>query len=85
MPEERAPIVWLINKGGHDYSDAERFGRVMAMTTKSINPFSPDRLMVVLSSRIRQASEEEFIVIGGSPMLNGIAISMWLVRFPKMN
>lgn len=85
MTSDRAPIVWIINEGGHDYADAERFGRPMAMTTGSINPFSPDRLMVVLSSRIRQAHEDDHIVVGGSPMLNGIAIAMWLTRFKKMN
>ena len=40
--------------------------------------------MVVLSSRIRQGFEEDYLVIGGSPMLNALAMNMWLTRFPKM-
>ncbi len=84
MTDERQPIVWIINDGGHDYSKAEVHGRMVPMTTGGINPFSPDRLMVNLASRLRNATEEDFAIVGGSPMLNGIVMSMWLERFDKM-
>ncbi len=84
MTDERQPIVWILNDGGHDYSKAERHGRMVPMTTGGINPFSPDRLMVNLASRIRNAVEEDFVISGGSPMLNSILSAMWLTRFDKI-
>lgn len=89
MPNEQAkarvPVVWLINEGGHNYADAERFGRLMPITTGSINPFSPDRLMVMISHRLRVASEDDFLAISGSPLLNALALAMWLRRFGTCN
>lgn len=82
---KKSPVVWLVNEGGHDYKDAERFGRIMSMTTRQVNPFNPDRLMVRLSERLRMATEDDWVVVGGSPMLNGLVMSMWLIRFGKMN
>lgn len=81
----RQPVVWLINEGGHDYKKAETFGRLLPITTGSVNPFNPDRLMVNISGRLRVASIEDFLVISGSPMLNALTIAMWLHRFGKAN
>src|SRR6266480_5307287 len=90
MPEEqpspkRAPVVWLINEGGHDYKDAERFGRLMPITTGTVNPFNPDRLMVMVSHRLRVAAQEDYLVISGSPVLCALAMTMWLRRFKLCN
>lgn len=84
-PKSRMPVVWLVNEGGHDYQDAERFGRVIPITTDSINPFNPDRLMVIISHRLRVANSEDFLAISGSPMLNALAIAMWIRRFGTCN
>lgn len=81
----RAPVVWIANEGGHDYKDAERFGRLMPITTGSVNPFNPDRLMVMVSHRLRVAAKEDFLAISGSPMLNAVALAMWLRRFGMCN
>jgi hypothetical protein len=83
--EERTPVVWIINEGGHDYKKAEKYGRLMPMTTGSVNPFNPDRLMVIVSNRLRVATAQDFLVVSGSPMLNAIAVSMWLIRFKVCN
>ncbi len=87
MPETttRQPIVWLANEGGHDYRTAEKFGRIMPITTGSINPFSPDRLMVLISHRLQVASADDFLVISGSPLLNALIVAMWLRRFDHLN
>lgn len=83
--KSRAPVVWIANEGGHDYKDAERFGRLMPITTGSVNPFNPDRLMVMVSHRLRVAAKEDFLAISGSPMLNAVALAMWLRRFGVCN
>lgn len=86
MPKvERIPVVWLANEGGHDYKDAERFGRLMAITTGSVNPFNPDRMMVTISHRLKVSAPEDYLVMSGSPMLNALALAMWLCRFRTCN
>lgn len=82
---KRVPVVWLVNEGGHPYEDAKRFGRIMPITTGSVNPFNPDRLMVNISTRLRVADEEDFVAISGSPILNALCVAMWLRRFRRVN
>jgi len=81
----RTPVVWLVNEGGHDYTSAERLGRLMPITTGSINPFNTDRLMLLASHRLSTAIEDDFLVISGSPLLNALIVAMWLKRFGKVN
>lgn len=84
QPTQRVPVVWLTNEGGHDYTDAQRYGRLMQLTAGSINIFSPDRLMVLISERLRVADAEDYVVISGAPMLNALVLAMWLRRFPHI-
>lgn len=79
------PVVWLVNKGGHDYSDLERFGRIIPLTTGSVNIFNPDRLMVGMGHHINMAKDSDYLVISGSPLLNAIAVAMWLAKFQHVN
>lgn len=74
-------MVWLVNEGGHDYSSLEEFGRVIPMTKGGVNPFGPDRLMVLLATRIAHAKPDDFLAISGLPLLNALAIAMWLKKF----
>lgn len=82
--ESRQPTVWLVNEGGHDYSSLEEFGRVIPLSRGGVNPFGPDRLMVMLASRLAHASADDYLAISGLPLLNALAISMWLVRFKRV-
>lgn len=79
----REGVVWLVNKGGHDYAPLEAWGRVIPMTTGAINPFNPDRLMVSLGHHISMANAEDHIAISGLPMVNMLVLVMWLEKFPE--
>lgn len=81
----RAAIAWVVNKGGHNYTDAERFGRLMPITTGTINPFNTDRLALLVSYRIKEADPNDFVVISGMPILNMIVAILWMARFEQMN
>lgn len=83
--ESRVPVVWLVNEGGHDYSSLDKFGRVIALTRGGINPFGPDRLMVVLGTRLAHATANDYLAMSGSPLLNALAICMWLKKFGRVN
>jgi hypothetical protein len=78
-------VVWLVNKGGHDYSSLADFGRVICLTTGAVNPFNPDRLMVNLGHHLSMAKEVDYVAISGVPILNALAIAMWLEKFPHAN
>ena len=83
---ERVPVVWVVNYGGHNYAEAaERFGRLIPLTTGSVNPFNPDRLAVNISEKIKVADVMDYVLISGAPILNGIVMMLWLLKFRNIN
>ena len=78
------PTVWIVNAAGHDYSDASRFGDLKPLSVGNISPLRVDRVMFSFSEGIgRRATEDDYLLISGSPMLNALAVVMWLRRFPE--
>lgn len=78
----RAPTVWIVNKAGHPTAKAEKFGRVVPLTTGAVNPFRPDRLMYLIGSRLQLAHQDDYVLISGLPILNALVTTMWLQKFP---
>lgn len=71
--------VWIVNDAGHDFSKAEKFGGLQKLTIGRVNPFYPDRLAQELSIGIvRYASPEDFLLISGTPILNALALCLWV-------
>lgn len=81
----RGPIVWLVNEGGHDYTKLERFGRIMPLTTGSVNPFAMDRQALTMSHRLQMAEGFDYLAISGLQILNAVALALWLQKFPTAN
>lgn len=78
----KAPVVWVVNKAGHPVTKAERFGRLVPLTTGAVNPFRPDRLMFLIGPRLAMADQEDYVMISGLPILNALVMTMWLTKFP---
>lgn len=81
--DDRQPVVWLVNEGGHVYEAAERFGRIVPLTTANVNPFGLDRLIVNLGQRLELAKENDYILISGLAILNSLVLLIWLTKFEK--
>jgi hypothetical protein len=81
----RTPVVWIINMGGHNYKPAEVLGRLMPLTKGNVNHFNLDRLMVSIAPKMDMATVEDYLLVSGTPILNGLIISMWLTKFGKAN
>ncbi len=80
-----APVVWLVNEGGHDYTTLNKYGRVIPLTRGNVNPFAVDRHLVTIGPRIQAANVEDYVAISGLPILNMVVGLLWLSKFPKMN
>lgn len=80
----RVPVVWVTNWGGHPYSKAERFGRLLALTKGTVNPFKLDRIAYTVGLMLKQADEEDYLLISGLPVVVGVIMAMWLTKFKKV-
>lgn len=84
-PVKPRPTVWIVNKGGHNYGTAEKFGHLVPLTSESVNPFAIDRLLVNIGRRLTVAKEGDYILISGLPLLNALVVCKMLSKFEKVN
>ena len=80
--------VWIVNEAGHDYDKAVAIAgedcRFSHLTEDSINPHRVDRLSKhIARGIIKYAKETDFILISGTPMVNVLAVWIWMKHFKK--
>lgn len=81
----RSPIVWIPNKAGHNFSDAERFGKLRYLSEGSVNQYSTNNIYRVFVEEMQEAEETDFLVVSSLNILNSIASSILAYRFGMVN
>lgn len=66
-------VVWVVNDYDHDFSDAERFGRLIALSTGRVNVFQTHRLKKTFEARMENCQKDDYILLSGAQVLNVIA------------
>lgn len=78
------PTIWIVNEAGHNYSKALDLipsGELKPLTLGDINPLRIDRLTQNLARGIaRYVSKSDYMLISGTPVLNAIALTLWLLQ-----
>jgi hypothetical protein len=77
--------VYVVNRGTHDFSKAEKFGRLIYMT----EGFQP-KLAVSAAHRrfefcMQESEQEDWILITGLSVLNCIACSIFALKHKRLN
>lgn len=65
--------VYIINKGGHDYNDAKRFGRLVYLSEGIMNRYSVGRIYREFSSVLKDSHKDDYILVSGLNIMNSIA------------
>lgn len=65
--------VYVINKGGHNFTPAEKYGKLTYLTEGVINPFSIDKMYREVVSKLKDSKPDDFILITGLTIINSIA------------
>lgn len=78
------PKVYILNRGGHDYSAAERFGELVVLSD-GILPRENTSHMVRVLAPIRESSPHDYILLSSLSIMCSIACSMFALRHGKLN
>lgn len=81
----KRPKVFILNKGAHDYSDAERFGDLVFLTEGYIHVHDPNSLFLQLEEALDQVTEDDYLVVSSFPILNLLAGILLCERVEKLN
>ena len=83
--------VFITNKSPHDFSDAERYGRIVFLTTGFIRQYSTDRIQeMVLQGRVTDvglvdSQPGDFLLISSLNILTAISSSVLAKRHGLVN
>jgi len=77
--------VFVTNKGGHDFSDAERFGELVFLTEGRVNRYSINTLYRELVDATNNAKTDDYLLVSSLNILNALASSILSYKFGVVN
>lgn len=85
MDNERKKLVFVPNKGLHDYNDAWRFGELVFCTEGLINRNDVLSMQSELELAMHDAEPDDYILLTSLASLCSIACSLFAHRFGRLN
>jgi len=77
--------VYIVNKGGHDHSDAERFGDLVFLSEGSINRYAVNQIYRQFNEFLRNSSTGDYIVPTGLTFMSIVACSIFAHKHGRLN
>lgn len=78
-------IVYIPNRGPHDYTDAERFGTLMYCTDGSLDKFDTAEMYRELCDAMHDSEPEDYIVLGSLISLCCVACAIFAAKHHRLN
>ena len=79
------PKVYVVNQGFHDFSTAEKYGRLIFMTEGYQPKFSVATALRRFQFCMQDAKEDDWILLTGLSVLNCLACSVFAMKFNRLN
>jgi len=77
--------VYVVNRGGHDHSDAERFGELTFLSEGAINRYSTGSIYRKFVAKLNGSLIEDYILITGLSVMSSIACSIFARKHGRLN
>ena len=77
--------VYVVNKGGHNHSDAERFGELIYLSEGSINRYAISNMYRQFSKILKTSSPKDYILITGLSVMSSVACSIFARIHGRLN
>lgn len=79
------PKVYIINKGGHDHTDAERFGELIYLSEGLMSRYGTTQIYRQFAKILSKSSPDDYILPTGLSTMGHIACSMFAFLHGKIN
>ena len=77
--------VYVVNQGYHDFSEAEKHGRLIFMTEGYQPKFSVATALRRFQFCMQDSKEEDWILLTGLSVLNCLACSVFALKHNRLN
>jgi len=68
-------VVFVVNRSGHDFSDAERFGELVFLSEGNVNKLALTKMYRDMSATLKDSSADDSILLSGPTNLCCIAVA----------
>lgn len=79
------PNVYVINKGGHDYTRAKSYGEVTFLSEGLIDKWDVKGIQENMQAALEYSQPTDYIVMTGLPIQNIIAASIFALKHKRLN
>lgn len=83
MSEDRK--VFVVNKSGHDYSEAKKYGKLVYLTTGHLRADKVNSFYRDIAEKMRDSSPNDFVLITSLPILCSVACSIMSFLHGRIN
>ena len=77
--------VFVINKGGHDFSSARRFGTLVFLSEGSTSKFATNKIYRSFVRKLNDSKPGDFILITGLTVMSSIACAIFARKHGRLN
>ena len=77
--------VYIINKGCHDFSMAEKYGQLVYMTKGRYDILAVGKMYRVFQEKMKGSKSSDLILICGPATMSAVACSMFAAKHGRLN
>ena len=79
------PKIYIINKGGHDFTRAAEFGELCYLSEGTQNPFQVNDMYRKMAETVEASHSDDFILSTGLPIMRQVFSAMFAWKHGKLN
>lgn len=79
------PTVYVVNKGGHDYTPAEQYGHLFYLSEGAYNRYGVNRIYREFAMHLRTSTPDDYILITSLTVMSCIACACFTQLHGKLN
>jgi hypothetical protein len=77
--------VYILNRAGHDYSDAERFGELIYCTSGSLDKLDIQQMYREITAAFADSESGDWIVLTSLTSLCSVACAIFSLKHGRLN
>ena len=77
--------VFIVNRGGHDHSDAERFGELIYLSEGAVNRYAVTEMYREFVQVLKTSNEEDYVLLTGLSVMSSLACAIFARLHGKLN
>jgi hypothetical protein len=84
MSNSSKPKVFVVNKGAHDHTDAERFGEIVYLSIGKMQRYATSKMYREFVEKMKHSSDEDYILLTGLSVMSSIACAIYARKHGRL-